>query len=143
MPKVSKKPTLALITPLLMAGVSIKDILRLLDRILYIYYLVWFKKKIQALINLSSKINIITLVYILKLGLKACYINVRALKIDGSIFKTFEIILTSFQVKNKPNWAWYFQKMFLLANTNVEVILKILFLIFSNANIQFIKKKLI
>lgn len=33
--------------------------------------------------------------------------------------------------------------MFLLANNNIKVILKIFFLIFSNVNIQFIKKKLI
>lgn len=38
-----------------------------------IYYRVWFKKdqtKIQALINSSSKDNIITWVYVAKLGLK-------------------------------------------------------------------------
>ena len=41
-----------------------------------------------------------TLEYILKLGLKVCPINVRAKKIDDFIFKMFETVLVSFQVKN-------------------------------------------
>lgn len=43
-----------------------------LKRILRIYYQVYLKKdqaKLQALLDFSSKINIITLVYIAKLGL--------------------------------------------------------------------------
>ena len=39
--------------------------------------------------------------YTLKLGLKVRQINVGAQKIDGSILKTFKIILASFQVKKK------------------------------------------
>lgn len=46
----------------------------------------------QALVYLGSKVNAIILKYTLKLGLRACYIEVKAEKIDGSIFKTFEII---------------------------------------------------
>ena len=37
-----------------------------------------------------------TLVYASKLGLKVCFTNVGVQKIDGSIFKTFNMILASF-----------------------------------------------
>lgn len=50
----------------------------------------------QALIDFGSKLNAIRLAYILKLDFKVCHINIRTLKIDNSIFKTFEIVLTNF-----------------------------------------------
>ena len=83
-----------------------------------------------------------TLKYALKLDLKICYINVKAQKIDSSIFKTFEMVLASFQVEDKLEKARFFQETFLLANINMEVVLGILFLILSNADIQFTKKEL-
>ena len=47
----------------------------------------------------------------------------------------FEIVLASFQVKDKLKKTRFFQKTFLLADFSVEMVLKIMFLIFSNANI--------
>ena len=84
-----------------------------------------------------------TLGYTLKLSLKICLINVKAQKIDSFTFKTFEIVIASSQVKNMLEKAWFFQEMFLLTNFNIKVVLKMPFLIFSNANIQFAQKKLI
>lgn len=52
--------------------------------ILYIYYLFYFSK-----------------VYILKLGFKIRRINIKAQKINNSIFKIFEIVLTSFEIEYK------------------------------------------
>lgn len=43
----------------------------LLKYVLYIYYLIWFKKnqtKTQTLIDFSNNVNAITLVYLKKLG---------------------------------------------------------------------------
>ena len=40
--------------------------------------------------------NAMIVEYVLKLGLKICFTNVKVQKIDGSIFKTFGIILASF-----------------------------------------------
>ena len=54
------------------------------------------KNNIQALINLSNKINTITSSYILKLGLKIWKTNIKAQKIDSFSLKLFEIVLTSF-----------------------------------------------
>lgn len=70
-----------------------------------------------------------------KLGLKICSTDVRAQKADDSIFEIFKIIFASFRMKDKLGRPRFFQKSFLLANTNVEVVLEILFLIFSNADI--------
>lgn len=51
----------------------------ILKQFSYIYYLVWFKiNKIQALINLCNKINVIIPIYATKLGSKIYFINVRA-----------------------------------------------------------------
>lgn len=92
--------------------------------------------------NLGSKINAISPTYVAKLILKVRHINIGAQKINGSTLKTFEIVLASFQVEDKLGRAWYFQKTFLLADINIEVVLRMPFLIFSNADIQFTEKKL-
>lgn len=80
-----------------------------LKRVSYIYYLLYFckakKNKMRTLINLSSKVNSITPRYNSKLGLKVCLTNVEAQKIDGSSFDIFEIVLASFQVKDKLDQA--------------------------------------
>ena len=49
-----------------------------------------------------------TLKYILKLNLKIYSTNVKAQKIDDSIFKTFEIRLASFKVENKLESIFFF-----------------------------------
>ena len=51
------------------------------------------------------------------------------------------MVLASFQVEDKIRRAWFFQKTFLLANINAEVVLGMPFLILSNANVQFIEKE--
>lgn len=51
-----------------------------LDKVLYIHYLLHFRKnkenKLQALINLDSKVNAMTPAYASKLGLKVHHTNV-------------------------------------------------------------------
>ena len=76
-----------------------------------------------------------TLAYIAKLGLKICSTNIGAQKIDGSLFKTFRMIIAGFQVEDKLDRTWFFQELFLMADINMEVVQKMPFLIFSNANI--------
>ena len=78
---------------------------------LCIYYLLRFQKITisgRALIDLDNKINIMILAYASKLGLKARHTIIGAQKIDSSIFITFEVNLTSFQIKNKIDRAWFF-----------------------------------
>ena len=80
--------------------------------------------------------------YASKLGLKIRPTNFRAQKIDGSILRTFEMVLASFQVEDTLRRARFFQETFLLADFNVEVVLRMPFLTLNNANIKFAQKKL-
>lgn len=57
--------------------------------------------------------------------------------IDNSFFEIFKIVLASFQIENKLERVWFFQEIFLLVDTNMEIILEIAFLTFGNINIQF------
>lgn len=109
-----------------------------LKHILCIYYPVWFKKnqaKIRALLDFADEVNAIVPAYMAKLSLKVWLINVGAQKIDGYILETFGMILASFQVEDKLGKACFFQEIFLLVTMNVDIILAIFFLTFSNADI--------
>ena len=50
------------------------------------------------------------------------------------------MIIAKFQIKNNINRLKHFQKIFLVTNAKFEVIFKIFFLKFNNANILFGKK---
>ena len=114
-----------------------------LEQISYIYYPIWFKKnEVQALIDLGNNINILTLVYVLKLGLRVYRTIFRAQKIDDSTFKIIRMVLASFQIEDKLERAQFFQETFLLANINTQVVLSMPFLNLSNTNILFMEKKL-
>lgn len=50
-----------------------------LQKVLYIHYLIWFKKEeVQALINSVSEVNAMTPMYASKLGLNVYHIDVGA-----------------------------------------------------------------
>lgn len=118
----------------------------LLDRVPCIHHTLYFKKdyvKIQTFINFGSKINAIAPGYTVKLSLNVWFIDVEAQNIHGSTFKTFDIILASLQIKDQLGRPQSFQKTFLIADTNLAVILSMFFLIFSNADMLFIEQKLI
>ena len=94
----SKKLVLVLTTSVLVTKASKEDIV-ILNYISCICYQIWFKKSkvyVQVLINSSSKVNAMILGYILKLGLKICFINIKTQKIDDFTFKAFEMVLASF-----------------------------------------------
>ena len=52
------------------------------------------------------------------------------------------MVIAGFEVEDKLGKARFFQKSFLLTETNMKVVSKMLFLTFSNINIQFVEKKL-
>ena len=114
-----------------------------IKQILYIYSLIWFKtNEVQTLIDLVSEINAMILVYALKWGFQVYHIDIRAQKIDGSTLKIFKMVIASFQVEDKLRSARFFRETFLLADISVEVVLDMLFLTFSNADVQFVEKEL-
>ena len=75
--------------------------------------------------------------YAKKLGLKIRKTNVGAQKIDGFALEIFGMVITDFQVEDKGGRPRFFQKAFLVADTKFEVVLWMLFLNISNADIAF------
>ena len=61
--------------------------------------------------------------------------NVGTQKIDKSSLKTYGIVIAVFQVFDKFGSFWFFQETFLQANINIEIVLNMLFLTFSNADV--------
>lgn len=52
------------------------------------------------------------------------------------------IELAGFLVKNKLGKVWFFEETFLLADTSIKVVLRMVFLTLSNTDMQFMKKEL-
>ena len=95
------------------------------------------------MIDFKSKINAIILVYIVRIKLKICSTIVIAQKINELCSETFEIVIIGFQILDKLVKAFFFQKMFLLANIIMKIVAEMLFLVFNNKNVKFVDKKLI
>ena len=109
-------------------------------RVFCIYYPVWFQKneeQVRALLDSSSKVNAISLAYAKRLGFKTQKTNVEAQKIDGSALETFGMVIADFQVEDKDGRPKFFQETFLVADIKFEVILGMLFLKLSNADVLF------
>ena len=116
-----------------------------LEWIPYIYYPLLFRKHIvgvRVLINSDSEFNAMTPVYVSKLGFKIYFIDVKAQKIDGSTLKIFGLVLASFQMDDKLERVRFFQETFLVIDIRTEIVLDMLFLTFSNADVQFVGKEL-
>ena len=112
-------------------------------RVPCIYYPVRFQEEqVRALLGSGSEINAMNLDYAWKLRLKIRKTNVGAQKIDGSTLETFGIVIADFEIKDKASRPRFFQETFLVANTKFEVILKMLFLKISNADMSFCERTL-
>ncbi len=83
-----------------------------------------------------------TLAYTVKLGLTNWETNVGAQKIDGSPLETHNMASARFSFQNSLRKVRFFNETFLLIDTSIEVDLGMLFLAFSNADIQFGTEKL-
>ena len=97
----------------------------------------------SALMDLASEVNAMQPVYTMKLGFHVRKINVNAEKIDRSYLDIFGMVIIDLLVKNKLGRAQFFRKTFLLANIGLELVLKMLFLILSRADIWFAEQKLV
>ena len=80
--------------------------------------------------------------YAAHLSLKVRVTDINAQKIDGSLLATYGIVIVAFQALDKLGRSWFFQKTFLLVDIKIKVVLGMLFLIFSNVNVQFAEKEL-
>ena len=106
-----------------------------------IWYSVTFQKKsmpVFTLLDLGSKVNAIYPNFAKELDLLIKPTDVRAQKIDGTMLDTFGMVVVPFLVINKANWVKFFEKTFLVANVNPEIIFGMLFLTLSGANVDFL-----
>ena len=94
------------------------------------------------MINSKSEVNAITLTFAVKLGLVILKTDFGSQKIDGLLLVTYGMILADFSVQDKLGKVQFFEKTFLLANTSIKMVLKMLFLTFSDVDMQFGEKKL-
>ena len=86
----------------------------ILEHVPYIYYLVQFKKdvnetQVQAFIDSGSKINIIHLTFVNKLGRPIKSIDIGAQKIDGTMWHTYRIVVAIFIMTDKANQVKFFE----------------------------------
>ena len=80
--------------------------------------------------------------YVKKLGLHIWKTNVGAQKIDGSALKTFKMVIANFQMEDKGGRPRFFQETFIVADIKFELVLGMLSLKISNADMAFSKGKL-
>ena len=118
-----------------------------LERVPCIHYSVQFKKdmskaQVQALINSESKVNAIHPTFAKQLGLPTRPTDVEAQKIDSTILDTYGIVVAAFSVEDKTHRVRFFEETFLVANVSPDVVLGMLFLTLSSANVNFSGREL-
>lgn len=114
MPKVSKGKKLVLVLAISasVTGASKEAQKVILSRVRYIHFPVQFWKDkgatIQVLIDSGSKVNAMTLAYAKQLGFQAWKTDVGAQKIDGSLLRTFGMVIVGLQVEDKLGRTRFF-----------------------------------
>ena len=108
-----------------------------LGRVPCILYSVTFKDQIEILFDLESEVNVMNQAFAHQLGFLIWKTNVRAQKIDGTTLKTYGIIVSTFSVLDKNGRERFFEESFLLANVKPKIVLRMPFLTFSNADVDF------
>ena len=123
-----------------------------LEQIMCIQYLITFPGGVTqdsstldlmlALLDLGSEINAMHPVFAERLGLIVQTTNVGTKKIDGTILETYGMIVTVFSVTDQADRVRFFEKIFLIANVSLDVVLKMPFLTLSSADVDFLKREL-
>ena len=120
-----------------MTFISVTASLEAFYKMPYVWYPVQFQEgqtKVKALIDFGSEVNAMTLAYTAQLGLTTWKTSIGAQKINGLPLETYKMVSASFLLQDSLGRARFFDKTFLLANTSIEVVLKMPFLAFNNAD---------
>ena len=96
----------------------------------------------SAFLNLSSKVNVIHLVFAKKLGLVIQFINISTQIIDGTTFETYKIVVAAFLVIDQADRVKFFLEIFLVANVSPDRVYEMSFFTLSSADVNFPKRKL-
>ncbi len=108
-----------------------------LEWVPYIQYSITFKNQNEALLNSESEVNAMSQVFAYEFNLKIWKNNVGAWKIDGTILKTYRMIVSTFFVSDMDDRERFFEKRFLIANVKPNILLKMPFLTMNNVDIDF------
>ena len=81
--------------------------------------------------------NAISQAFAYQLSLKIRKINIGGQKIDNTTLETYGILVSTFFMSDKDNKERFFEKNFLLADVNLDIVFKILFLTMNNVDIDF------
>lgn len=99
-------------------------------------YLIQFKiQQIETLINYRNKLNTISSTLRARLGLTTPQISFNVQKIDSFVFKIYSMVIERFLIENKSSKISFLDKTFLLADTSIEVVLRMIFIALNNRNI--------
>ena len=66
--------------------------------------------------------------------------NIGTQKIDGTIFKTFKIMVIAFSITGQADRIKFFKKTFLMTNVSPDVVFEMLFFTLSSANFNILRK---
>ena len=114
-----------------------------LARVLCIRYLINFgKKSVSALLDSGGEVNAVHPAFTKELGLSIRLTDMGAQKIDGTMLKTYGMVVIAFLVEDKANQVRFFEETFLVANVSPEVVFGMLFLTLSGANVDFLGREL-
>ena len=94
------------------------------------------------LLNLGSEVNVVYPVFAKELGLLIRSTDVGAQKINGTTLETYGMVVVAFLVEKKANQVRFFKETFLVANVSLEVVLGMLFLTLSSADVDFLGHEL-
>lgn len=73
--------------------------------------------------------------YTARLSFSIWKIYIEAQKIDSSTLETYDMVMARFSFQDSLEKIRFFEKIFLLTDTSIEVFLEIFFLFLSNTNI--------
>ena len=95
-----------------------------------------------TLFDSGSKVNAMHPTFAERLGIVVQTTNVSAQKIDGTTLETYGMVVAAFSITDQAKRIRFFEEIFLVANVSPDVVLGMLFLTLSGADVNFPKKEL-
>ena len=96
----------------------------------------------SAILDSGSEVNAMHPAFAERLGIVVQTTNVGAKKIDSITFETYGMVVAAFLVTDQADKVKFFEKIFLVANVSLDMIFRMPFLILSDADVKFQKRKL-
>ena len=92
-------------------------------------------------VNSDIEVNAIHPAFAKKFGFVMQFTNIGAQIIDGTTFKTYDMVIMAFSMVDQDIKVKFFEKTSLVANVSLDIVFRMFFFTLSNANIDFLKKE--